>query len=135
MTTQQTHNLMYDLHVKINGRYMLVHNVDTNDGLTDGATGIVKYTESPQQGISVTPCRLWVLFDKNLREVGRLTRASNHHFYHDKIDASRTSVFQIHKQFRVGHYNQIEVLRRQFPLHPAAAMSVNKIPRNYPGSS
>ena len=126
MTTQQTQNLMYDLHIKIDGRYMLVHNVDTSDGLTSGATGDVKYIDYPQHETSAVPCILWILFDEDFREVGRITRASNQHFYYDKIDASWTPVFQIHRQFRVGHYKQIEVLRRQFPLHPASAMTVHK---------
>lgn len=65
LPTMQTYGLPKKLHVKLGARYMITVNVDTSDGLVNGATGVLKSIEF---GVHVEtgrkrPLRLWILFD------------------------------------------------------------------------
>ena len=38
---------------------------------------------------------------------------------------NRTPIFEITRQFKISNRNQLQVLRRQFPLRPAAAKTIH----------
>ena len=98
-------------------------NVRTDDGLTNGASSVVKCVKLNQankpSGI------IWVEFDD--QDVGRKTRHENRHLYNtDGIQPTWTPIKPVTTQFAVGRTKSAQVVRKQFPLHPAAAKTVHR---------
>ncbi|XP_070184330.1 uncharacterized protein [Littorina saxatilis] len=124
MTVQQTQSLPSHLTLKVGGRFMLVHNVDISDGLTNGASGTLrqvghKGSEKPEH-VSV----VWIEFDEE--SVGEKTRHRNKQLYTPAISSTWTPIFHAVKQFRVGKRENVAVLRKQFPLTACSAITVHK---------
>ncbi|XP_070191701.1 uncharacterized protein [Littorina saxatilis] len=124
MTVQQTQSLTSHLTLKVGGRFMLVHNVDISDGLTNGASGTLrqvghKGSEKPEH-VSV----VWIEFDEE--SVGEKTRHQNKQLYTPAISSTWTPIFHAVKQFRVGKRENVAVLRKQFPLTACSAITVHK---------
>ena len=98
--------------------YDLTVNLDTTDGLTNGATcTFMKITG--QKNKPVDP--VWVKFQdenagKSLR-TGSIMR---------KVDKSWTPLFPVSRQFQAGYKGQAQVQRLQYPLRPAAAKTVHR---------
>ena len=63
---------------------IVVHtaNVDVEDGLTNGATGVVKQIDFRMEGTN-RPSIIWVLFDEH--RVGRATREQCRKLYNSSI--------------------------------------------------
>ena len=72
---------------------IVVHtaNVDVEDGLTNGATGVVKQIDFRMEGIN-RPSIIWVLFDDP--RVGRATREKYRKLYNSSIHTDWTPVFE-----------------------------------------
>ena len=118
----KTGNLMKLLTVAVGMIYVMTVNVDVDDGLTNGSTGIVKLIEYRMEGTN-RPSIIWVLFDHS--RIGRSTRERffNRGFYNANIERDWTPVFDVERTFI---YNYKTYQRIQFPLKPAAAKTVHK---------
>ena len=118
----KTGNLMKLLTVAVGMIYVMTVNVDVEDGLTNGSTGVVKLIEYKMEGTN-RPSIIWVLFDHS--RIGRLTRERffNRGFYNANIERDWTPVFDVERTFI---YNYKTYQRIQFPLKPAAAKTVHK---------
>ena len=118
----KTGNLMKLLTVAVGMIYVMTVNVDVEDGLTNGSTGIVKLIEYRMEGTN-RPSIIWVLFDHS--RIGRSTRERyfNRGFYNANIERDWTPVFDVERTFI---YNYKTYQRIQFPLKPAAAKTVHK---------
>ena len=107
---------MSKLSLGIGQRVDLCINVAVDDGLINGASGIVKYIDSVQeQQVDI----VWVEFDDH--KIGEILRASRKELLHSDICPLWTPVTRVSRQFRVSRYKNAEVLRKQFPLRPAAS--------------
>ena len=95
-------------------------NVDVEDGLTNGATSVVKQIDFRMEGTN-RPSIIWVLFDDPL--VGRTTREKYRKLYNSSIPTDWTPVFDVQRTFimKFKTYQRI-----QFPLIPASGKSVWK---------
>ena len=102
---------------------IVVHtaNVDVEDGLTNGATGVVKHVDFRWMEGTNRPSIVWVLFDDP--RVGRATREKNRKFYNSSIHSDWTPVFETQRTFIVN-YKTFQ--RSQFPLTPASGKTVYK---------
>ena len=118
----KTGNLMKLLTVAVGMIYVMTVNVDVEDGLTNGSTGVVKLIEYKMEGTN-RPSIIWVLFDHS--RIGRSTRERffNRGFYNANIERDWTPVFDVERTFI---YNYKTYQRIQFPLKPAAAKTVHK---------
>lgn len=67
---------------------------------------------------------VWVQFDHS--DVGQKTRNKNRHLYTQGIDHAWTPVKPVTMQFFVSKNKAAQVVRKQFPLHPAAAKTVHR---------
>jgi hypothetical protein len=56
---QTTQNLQQSLQIKISGKYMITHNIDTEDGTTNEATCVVKSFKI----VEGKPAVIWVKFE------------------------------------------------------------------------
>ena len=92
----KTGNLMKSLTVATGMIYVVIVNVSVEDGLTNGATGVVKFIDYRMQGTK-SPSIIWVLFDDP--RIGRKTREQhfNRGFYNDSIQREWTPVFDVER--------------------------------------
>ena len=68
---------------------------------------------------------IWVEFDD--ADVGRKTRHENRHLYNIQgIQSTWTPIKPVTTQFAVGKTKSAQVVRKQFPLRPAAAKTVHR---------
>lgn len=117
--TRETGNLAKVLNLKIGARVMLSNNIDTSDGLTNGAMGtvygIIKRTNERVIAILVR-------FDINT--VGQNAKQNS---YYKHIDAQSVPIKRIQADFGHKHNNKtVRILRMQFPLLLCWAVTIHK---------
>ncbi|XP_070561973.1 uncharacterized protein [Ptychodera flava] len=115
----QTGGLAKQLRVAVDLHYDCTVNLDVEDGLTNGATCVLKKIEY-KQGLS-KPAILWVKFIDN--KIGQNWRQKYQSFYTSNIKKSFTPIFAITRTFPV---NRAYVTRQQFPLCPSSARTMHK---------
>ena len=90
--------------------------------MTNGAANVIKLIQVHQtdrlSGI------IWVQFDHS--DVGEKTRPDNTQFYVQGIEPTWTPIKPITTQFAVGRNRTVQVVRKQFPLRPAAAKTIHR---------
>ena len=116
----KTGQLMESLTVVVGMIVVHTANVDVEDGLTNGATGVVKQIDFRMEGTN-RPSIIWVLFDDP--RVGRTTREKYRKLYNSSINTDWTPVFDVQRTF-ILNYKTYQ--RIQFPLTPASGKSVWK---------
>ena len=116
----KTGQLMKSLTVVVGMIVVHTANVDVEDGLTNGATGVVKQIDFRMVGTN-RPSIIWVLFDDP--RVGRTTREKYRNLYSSSINTDWTPVFDVQQTF-ILNYKTYQ--RIQFPLTPASGKSVWK---------
>ena len=67
---------------------------------------------------------IWVQFD--YVDVGEKTRHDNRHVYVNGIECTWTPIKPVTAQFAVGRNRTAQVVRKQFPLRPAAAKTIHR---------
>ena len=67
---------------------------------------------------------IWVQFD--YVDVGEKTRHDNRHVYVNGIECTWTPIKPVTVQFAVGRNRTAQVVRKQFPLRPAAAKTIHR---------
>ena len=95
-------------------------NVDVEDGLTNGATGVVKHIDYKMEGTN-RPSIIWVLFDDS--RIGRSAREKYRTSYNSSIHREWTPVFDVQRTF-IMNYKTYQ--RIPFPLTPASGKTVYK---------
>ena len=119
---RKTKQIVSNLHLAEGERTELAMNIRTEDGMTNGAGNVVKKVQLHQKdkpsGI------IWVLFDH--ADVGEKTRYDNKHLYVQGIQSTWTPIKPITTQFAVGRNRTAQVVRKQFPLRPAAAKTIHR---------
>ena len=117
--TGQLHSI---LNLATGERTEISLNTRTDDGMTNGAGNVIKliqihHTNTPS-GI------VWVQFDH--AHVGEKTRHDNRQLYVQGIEPTWTPIKPVTTQFGVGRNRTIQVIRKQFPLRPAAAKTIHR---------
>ncbi|XP_034944338.1 ATP-dependent DNA helicase PIF1-like [Chelonus insularis] len=110
------------IQLKVNIKYMIIKNIDVEDGLVNGACGILKYIECKDANI---PSTLWL--DFHTPRVGINIRA-RHRDYMTKnnIDNVLTPIERISIQTSVAQDDKYKILKNQFPIIPAEAITIHK---------
>ena len=118
----KTGNLTKSLTLASGMIYVMAVNANVVAGLTNGATGVIKFIDYKMQGTN-RPSFIWVLFDDP--RVCRKTREQyfNRGFYNVNIQREWTPVFDVERTFI---YNHKTYQRIQCPLRPAAGKTVYK---------
>ena len=115
-----TGQLMKSLTVVVGMIVVHTANVDVEDGLSNGATGVVKQIDFRMEGTN-RPSIIWVLFDDP--RVGRTTREKYRKLYNSSINTDWTPVYDVQRTFIVNYKTYQRI---QFPLTPASGKSVWK---------
>ena len=119
---RKTKQIAGNLHLSVGERTEIACNVRTDDGMTNGAGNIIKkiqlnHKDKPS-GI------IWVQFDHP--DVGEKIRHENRNLYVQGIESTWTPIKPITTQFGVGRNQTAQVVRKQFPLRPAAAKTIHR---------
>ena len=119
---RKTKQIISNLQLAVGERTEIAVNVRTEDGMTNGAGNVIKKIELNQKdkpsGI------IWVHFDH--ADVGEKTRHENRQLYVQGIERTWTPIKPIATQFAVGRNQTAQVIRKQFPLRPAAAKTIHR---------
>ncbi|KAL8608417.1 hypothetical protein ACOMHN_002650 [Nucella lapillus] len=120
----ETYGLPSELDLKVTARYMMTVNVCTEDGLVNGATGTLKYIQYSTQ--THQPIRVWIEFDSP--EVGRSVQGDNAHIARRlRLPDTWTPIDLIVRvAIRKQGGGNLQLLRKQFPLVPAMAITIHK---------
>ena len=103
-------------------RNELTCNIDVTDGLVNGAGCVVKAAGHTTPNGNLT--FLWVEFEDP--SVGKKCRENNRNLFTPGVDKKWTPIFKIKRQFPVGRYKSVMVLREQFPLRFAPAKTAHR---------
>ena len=106
-------------------KYDLTINIDVTDGFTNGAECVIQNIDYRVEN-SNRPSIIWVSFPNC--DIGRKQRRENMHLYKTNISKDWTPIFEVTRQFRINKKAQVYILRRQFPLRPAAAKTIHRCP-------
>ena len=119
---RKTKQIATNLQLSVGERTEMVSNVHTDDGMTNGASNIIKRIQLNHK------CKpsgiIWVQFDHP--NVGEKTRHENRNLYVAGIESSWTPIKPITTQFAVGRNQTVQVVRKQFPVRPAAAKTIHR---------
>lgn len=90
--------------------------------MTNGASNVIKLIQlhAPDRPSGV----IWVQFDH--ADVGRKTRHDNRQLYTQGIEPTWTSIKPVTAVFAFGKNRTVQVVRKQFPLRPAAAKTIHR---------
>ena len=113
---KNTRQLATNLHIADEERTEIALNVRTDDGLTNGASNVIKLIQlhQPNKPSGI----IWVQFDDE-DAVGKKTRHENRRLYVQGIQTTWTPIKPVTTQFAVGRTKSAQVVRKQFPLRPA----------------
>ena len=67
---------------------------------------------------------IWVKFDNT--DVGEKTRHENRQLYVTGIEPTWTPIKPVTAEFKVSRTRSVQVVRKQFPLRPAAARTIHR---------
>ena len=119
---RKTKQIASNLKLSVGERTEIASNVRTDDGMTNGASNVIRKIQLNQRD---KPSRvIWVQFDHS--NVGEKTRHENRSLYVQGIDSTWTPIKPITTQFAVGRNQTAQVVRKQFPLRPAAAKTIHR---------
>ncbi|KAJ8041127.1 ATP-dependent DNA helicase PIF1 [Holothuria leucospilota] len=116
-----TMGLASNLYIGVGQRVDLCINVAVDDGLINGASGVVKCIQNSQANQIHT---VWIHFDDS--SLGKALRQSANHHVDSDLSSLWTPITRIARQFRTGRSKNAEILRKQFPLRPASAKTVHR---------
>ena len=118
---RKTYQLFTKLDVAENLHFDVTSNVDTNDGLTNGAECVVKKISVKQN--AQADGIIWGEFDSV--DIGQNTRRRFKQLYRQSphIDKSWTPILPQNKKLLIG--GKFEVTRRQFPIRPSSAKTIH----------
>ena len=123
----ETAGLPSELEFKVDARYMMTINVDTADGLVNGATGRLKLIQRSERDNSI-PIKVWIQFDDP--SVGSTRRENNKSASRNLRIPNSDTWTPIDPIGRIARRRQgggnLQILRKQFPLVPAQAITIHK---------
>ena len=104
-------------------KYDLTTNIDVTDGLTNGAECVIQNIDYRVEN-STRPSIIWVSFPHP--DIGRKQHREHAHLYKTHINKNWMPVLEVTKQFQINKKSKVKILRRQFPLRPAAAKTIHR---------
>ena len=118
---RKTMQLAFNLQLAEGERTEIAVNI-TDDGMTNGASNVIRkiqlHDRNRPTGI------IWVQFDHT--DVGKKTRQDNRRLYAEGIECTWTPIKPVTAQFAFGKIRTAKVVRKQFPLRPAAAKTIHR---------
>lgn len=122
----QTMGLQKEMSLKTGAMYMMTYNVNTEDGLCNGATGTLKQIDfGSNEKNEKKPLRLWIKFhDESVGQLLRNKYKSRMDNFH--IPTTWTPVEPIALTIATRKTSSLKINRKQFPLTLAHAITIHK---------
>lgn len=116
--------LKHKIQLKYGIKYMVTSNVDVLDGLVNGSCGVLEHiTFSPNTEI---PDKLWINF--NHPNIGLKQKAPFLHYMRENnIDQRLVPILRMSLQISGNKENRYQIMRAQFPIVPAEAVTIPKL--------
>ncbi|KAI8116853.1 ATP-dependent DNA helicase PIF1 [Lucilia cuprina] len=115
--TSETQGLRYDLKLKTTAKYMITVNINTSDGLVNGATGQLMQIDFDNNR---KPFTLWIKFPD--ASTGILARSQRRH----QSEALWTPIELLVRSFQYKRNENVNIDRKQFPVVPAEGITIHK---------
>lgn len=109
--------------IAVGAKYDLTTNVNVPDGMTNGAECIIEKIDYRVIN-SNRPSIIWVSFPQT--NIGKNHRKEYAHLFTNNKDKTWTPILEITRQFKISKRHQSQILRRQYPLRPAAAKTIHR---------
>ncbi|XP_026475405.1 uncharacterized protein LOC113380264 [Ctenocephalides felis] len=111
------------INFKISIKYMINYNIDIEDGLVNGACGILRLVTF--NGHTNKPEIVWL--DFQMRRVGKKARLCHYEYMIEhQININWTPIKRMAIKTNASDDEKYHVIRNQFPLVPAEAMTIHK---------
>lgn len=119
----EVNGLPHVLCLKVGVKYMITTNIDIEDGIVNGSCGDLKLlTFKPNTN---EPCTLWLDFHD--KKIGKKARIEHKYEMENlKIPSNFTPITKITISLNISNKLQFPVLRQQFPVVPAEALTIHK---------
>lgn len=101
----------------------ITNNVDVQDGITNGASCIVKHFDFRVEGSNRCSI-IWVEFTE--KEIGKAMRTKLARLFKPDISKTWTPILEITRIFKIHINGTYQVKRKQFPLQLSAAKTIHK---------
>ena len=109
--------------IAVGAKYDLTTNVNITDGMTNGAECLIEKIDYRVKD-STRPSIIWVSFPQ--ASIGQNQRNQFAHLFTKNMDRTWTPILEITRQFKISKRHQCQILRRQYPLRPAAAKTIHR---------
>lgn len=120
----ETQGIRSEILIKSGIKYMIIVNLDIPDGLVNGATGILKFITMTNVEGTQQPHILWLEFlNKNVGKC--LSSKWTKYMTQNKIESGLVPIEKYDAILR-GQSEAFTVVRKQFPVVPAEAITVHK---------
>ncbi|XP_026481429.1 uncharacterized protein LOC113388245 [Ctenocephalides felis] len=111
------------INFKISIKYMINYNIDIEDGLVNGACGILRLVTF--NGQTNKPEIVWL--DFQMQRVGKKARLCHYEYMIEhQINTNWTPIKRMAIKTNASDDEKYHVIRNQFPLVPAEAMTIHK---------
>lgn len=123
---QKSDGLPYETFLKVGGCYYVSTNIDVQDGLFNGATGILRLIE---YGVAMNGTRVpqyaWIEFDHPIIGAEARQKTSSYQKEHN-IPLNYVRIERIQRNLSVKRGRNLEIIRSQIPLEAANGMTIHK---------
>lgn len=119
----KTMGLSTKLKLVLNIPAEITNNVDVQDGITNGASCIVKHFDFRVEGSNRCSI-IWVEFTE--KEIGKAMRTKLARLFKPDISKTWTPILEITRIFKIHMNGTYQVKRKQFPLQLSAAKTIHK---------
>ena len=123
LKTQDTYGLPKKLDMAVGVRYMVSTNIDIEDGLVNGSSGVLRYIDTYQLGNELIVQRAWIEFD--YPTIG--ARARSRLGVRSLDGKALTPITRVERELPTKTGNTlVRVSRCQFPLVICEAITIHK---------
>jgi hypothetical protein len=119
----RTMGLQKNLVVGIGMPAELCSNIDTEDGMTNGAACTIRKFDHRVENSNRCSI-IWVEFENET--IAKKWHSKYRHLYQQGIPATWIPVMEICRRFSFRHYKTYQIVRRQFPLYMSAGKTIHK---------
>ncbi|XP_031629676.1 uncharacterized protein LOC116344956 [Contarinia nasturtii] len=119
----ETFGLAHNIDLKIGIRYMITTNIDIEDGIVNGACGVLKYIQFEENQPN-KPKTLFMDFSSD--RVGSKARREYKHNLGDIVHESWVPIQRTAREISMSKGAKFQVFRIQFPIMAAEALTIHK---------
>ena len=120
-----TSNLLYELRLIRDKKYMITSNIDVSDSLVNGSIGLLKKIVFSEP-TAVRQCkvvRVYLSFEDE--EIGQIARRLNLHKRNDQVEDNWTVFFSISVNIHRPSNGDFHIERNQLPIIECEAMNIH----------